>query len=192
MTAFRRMIQSNNYKFMLSMLLALLFVTSNVSYVSADTAEEIETSVNISLDQFHSKVKGAAEFSKTAKGLLVMPNVMKAGLFFGAEYGEGAFRVDGKTAGYYNIIGGSFGLQFGFQKKDIIIAFMTVDAIDEFQQSPGWEIGVDGNIALVNVGAGQRIDTTTLRNPVVAFVFDVRGLMADISLKGAKFTRLDK
>lgn len=154
MADLKSIIKDNYYKFLLCIFIILFFVISNASYASADTAGEIDTSVNISLDQFHKNVKGAAEFRKMAKGLLVMPNVMKGGFFFGAEYGEGALRIGGRTVGYYNIIGGSFGLQFGFQKKDIIIAFMTNEALDEFQQSTGWELGVDGNIALINAGAG--------------------------------------
>jgi len=35
------------------------------------------------------------EFARIAKGLLVLPNVFKAGLFIGGEYGEGALRVKG-------------------------------------------------------------------------------------------------
>jgi lipid-binding SYLF domain-containing protein len=52
--------------------------------------------------------------------------------------------------------------------------------------------GVDGNVALIDVGGGKRLDTTTLRDPIVGFVFDAKGLMLDISLKGAKFTRIKK
>jgi lipid-binding SYLF domain-containing protein len=69
---------------------------------------------------------------------------------------------------------------------------MTDQALRQFRDSSGWEAGVDGNIALIDIGAGERIDTTTVKDPIVAFVFDVKGLMADISLKGSKFTRLDK
>lgn len=192
MTTLKSIIKSSHYKFALYIFLILFFLMSSASYTSADTAKEIDISVNISLDQFHKNVEGAAEFRKMAKGLLILPNIVKVGFFFGGEYGEGALRVDGKTIDYYNIVAGSFGLQFGAQKKDIIIAFMTDEALDQFQKSTGWEVGVDGNIAFINKGAGERIDTNTLRDPIVAFVFDVRGLMADISLKGAKFTRLDK
>jgi hypothetical protein len=28
-------------------------------------------------------------------------------------------------------------------------------------------------------------------DPIVAFVFDVKGVMADVSLKGAKFTKIN-
>lgn len=51
---------------------------------------------------------------------------------------------------------------------------------------------MDGNVALISVGAGERADTTTFKDPIVLFVFDAKGLIADISLKGAKFSKMDK
>jgi lipid-binding SYLF domain-containing protein len=75
---------------------------------------------------------------------------------------------------------------------DIIIAFMTDEALQGFRKVDGWEIGIDGNVALITIGAGTRLDTTTARDPIVGFVFDAKGLMADLSLKGAKFTRIKR
>jgi len=69
---------------------------------------------------------------------------------------------------------------------------MTDEALKKFRASKGWEAGVDGNVALITVGAGERADTTTSKEPVVGFVFDAKGLIADISLKGAKFSKIDK
>jgi len=100
--------------------------------------------------------------------------------------------LTGKTVGYYNIVSGSFGLQIGAETKDIVIAFVTREALNGFQASQGWEAGVDGNVAQITIGAGERVDTRTIKDPIVGFVFDVKGLMADISLKGAKFTKLNK
>jgi len=158
----------------------------------AATAREIDVSVDVALERFSKEVKGADEFINAAKGLLILPGVIKAGFVVGGEYGEGALQVGGQTVGYYNIVAGSFGLQIGAQSKDIIVAFMTDEALKGFRASQGWEAGVDGNVALVNIGAGERIDTTTLKDPIVGFVFGVKGLMADVSLKGSKFTKLDK
>ena len=81
---------------------------------------------------------------------------------------------------------------YGAESKDIVIAFMTREALDGFRASQGWEAGVDGNVALINIGAGERVDTRTIKDPIVGFVFDVKGLIADLSLKGAKFTKLNK
>jgi lipid-binding SYLF domain-containing protein len=69
---------------------------------------------------------------------------------------------------------------------------MTDEALKKFKASKGWEAGIDGNVALITVGAGERADTTTSNDPVVGFVFDAKGLIADISLKGAKFSKIDK
>jgi len=170
--------------------LVLFLFSTTASY--AASAREIDTSVNVALERFYKEVKGAKEFTKTAKGMLVMPGVIKAGLGVGGEYGEGALRVGGKTVDYYNVASASFGLQIGAQKKDFLIAFMTDEALKQFRNSKGWEAGVDGNIALINIGAGGTIDTASIKDPIVAFVFDVKGLMADVSLKGSKFTKLDK
>ncbi len=170
--------------------LVLFLFSTTASY--AASAREIDTSVNVALERFYKEVKGAKEFTKTAKGMLVMPGVIKAGLGVGGEYGEGALRVAEKTVDYYNIAAASFGLQIGAQKKDFLIAFMTDEALKQFRNSKGWEAGVDGNIALISIGAGGTIDTMSIKDPIVAFVFDVKGLMADVSLKGSKFTKLDK
>jgi len=156
----------------------------------AKTAKEIDASVNACLDRFYKQVKGGKEMAGKAKGVLVMPNVVKAGLIVGGEYGEGALRVGGKTVSYYNIASGSVGFQIGGEAKDFVILFMTDEALKKFQASNGWEVGLDGNVALVTIGGGERVDFTKMNDPIIGFVFDVKGLMADISLKGAKFTKI--
>jgi len=144
------------------------------------------------MDRFYKQVKDAKEVVRQAKGMLVLPNVKKGALIVGGEYGQGAMRIAGKTVDYYSMVSGSVGFQIGGQAKDVIIAFMTGDALNKFRQSKGWEAGVDGSVALVTLGAGESAITAMGKEPIVAFVFDVKGLMADMSLKGAKFNKLDK
>jgi len=166
-----------------------VFLSSNLL---AKTAREIDVAVDVAIERFHKQVIGAKELIAASKGMLVMPNVIKGAFIIGGEYGEGALRVGGETVGYYNTISGSIGFQIGGQAKDIILLFMTDDVIKQFRASSGWEAGVDGNVALITIGAGERVDTTTSKDPIVGFVFDAKGLIADISLKGAKFTKLNK
>jgi lipid-binding SYLF domain-containing protein len=169
---------------------ALMIIAFTAEVVLAKTAQEINASVNACLDRFYKQVKGGKKIAAEAKGVLVMPNVVKAGLIVGGEYGEGALRVGGKTASYCNLVSGSVGLQIGGEAKDFVILFMTDAALKQFQASKGWEVGLDGNVALVNVGGGERVDFTKMKDPIIGFVFDVKGLMADISLKGAKFNKI--
>ena len=156
------------------------------------TAKEIDASADAAMDRFYKQVKDAKEVVRQAKGMLVLPNVKKGALIVGGEYGQGAMRIGGKTVEYYSMISGSVGFQIGGQAKDVIIAFMTSDALKKFRNSKGWEAGVDGSVALVTMGAGESAITAMGKEPIVAFVFDVKGLMADMSFKGAKFNKLDK
>lgn len=180
----------NTFSLLIVALLAVGFGLAENSFAAA--AEEIDASANVATRRFYKQVGGAEEFVRSAKGLLIMPGVKKAAFIIGGEYGEGALRIGGKTVDYYNIVSGSVGFQIGVEAKDIIIAFMTQEALDGFRASSGWEAGLDGNVALITIGAGERVDTRTIKDPIVGFVFDVKGLMADISFKGAKFTKLDK
>jgi lipid-binding SYLF domain-containing protein len=162
------------------------------SPASAATAREIDVSVDVALENFDKEVKGSKTFLENSKGVLVFPKVLKAGVGFGGEYGEGALRIDGKTVDYYNTAAGSFGLQFGAQAKSIILVFLDADALKRFRESEGWKAGVDGSVALVTLGAGGAIDTTKLKDPIVGFVFGQKGLMYNLTLEGSKFTKLDK
>jgi lipid-binding SYLF domain-containing protein len=185
--------QKMHFIWMLSVMFALLMAfVILANRAEAASANEVNTSVNEAINRFYKQVDGAKEFLAQAKAVLVMPNVTKAGFFVGGQYGEGALRVGGKTQAYYNLIAGSYGFTFGAERIDILIAFMTEDALKGFQKVHGWEVGVDANVALIDVGGGKRLDTTTLRDPIVGFVFDAKGLMVDLSLKGAKFTRIKK
>jgi lipid-binding SYLF domain-containing protein len=174
--------------FLLLMIIGV-FLASNLY---AKTAKEIDASVEVSIERFYKQVKGASELAQKAKGMLVMPNVVKAAFIVGGEYGEGALRIGGKTVDYYNTVAGSIGFSIGGESKDIILLFMTDEALNTFRASKGWEAGVDGNVALISVGAGERVDTTTSNEPILGFVFDAKGLIADVSLKGAKFSKVDK
>jgi lipid-binding SYLF domain-containing protein len=150
----------------------------------------IDIGVDATLEQFKKDIKGGDEFLKSAKGVLVFPSVIKAGVGVGGEYGEGALRIGGKTVDYYNTAAASVGLQLGIQSKRIIIVFMQADALKKFRDSKGWEAGVDGSVALVELGAGGAIGTTTIKNPIVGFVFGNKGLMFNLTLEGSKYTKI--
>jgi lipid-binding SYLF domain-containing protein len=158
----------------------------------AATAKETNVRVDVALARFAKEVKGAKEFLHAAKGVLVIPRVVQAGLVIGGEYGEGAMRIGGKTVGYYSIAAGSFGYQIGAQEKDIILVFMDEAALNKFRSSDNWQAGVDGTVALGKIGAEGSMDTTKIKQPIVGFVFGQKGLMAGATIEGAKLTKLKK
>jgi lipid-binding SYLF domain-containing protein len=157
--------------------------------VRAATKTEINASVDVALKRFATGVKGGEEFLKAARGVLVVPRIKQAGFVVGGKYGNGALRVGGKTVGYYNLAAGSVGFQIGAQEFNVLLCFMDQKVLRKFRASKGWQVGLDGEVTLVNVGAGGSVDTTKLKEPIVGFVFGQEGLMAGISLEGLKFTR---
>jgi lipid-binding SYLF domain-containing protein len=176
----------------ITVLMALCFIILQSASAYAATAKEIDVSVDVALENFNQHVKGAEEFLKSAKGILVFPRVFKAGAGIGGEYGEGALRVGGKTVDYYSTAAASIGWQLGAQQKTVILVFMQQDALEKFRASSGWEAGVDGSVALLTVGAGGTIDTTKIKDPIVGFVFGQKGLMYNLTLEGSKYTKLNK
>ncbi len=159
---------------------------------SAKTAKEINSEVNAALNLFPQYIKGGKEFLNVAKGVLVIPNIIKAGLGVGGEYGEGAMRIGGKTVEYYSIAAGSVGFQIGAQKMNLILVSMQDEALRNFRASSGWKAGVDGSVAFIDIGKGKSIDTVNIKDPIVAFLFGQKGLMASATIEGAKFTKLVK
>ena len=168
----------------------MMFVIMGVDKSYAATKMEIDASVNATLDRFDVQVKGAKEYRAVAKGILVIPNVTKAAFIIGGQYGQGALQVEEKPADYYSLVSGSLGYQIGVEKYDLVIIFATDEALRKFRESEGWEVGLNAEITFVEVGVDVPVSTLVSRNPVLGFVIDQKGLMAGISLKGAKFTKI--
>ncbi len=158
------------------------------SAADAKTKGEIDASVTAAMSRFKKDIKGGTEYLKGAKGVLVMPNITKAGFIIGGQYGQGALQINGSTVGYYSLAAGSLGYQIGAEQYDMVILFMTDEALNKFRKSEGWEAGVDAEITLIKAGANLSVETLRSQHPIAGFVFDQKGLMAGVSIKGAKFT----
>lgn len=144
------------------------------------------------VQEFRKQVNGADIFLNQAAGYLVFPKVYKAGVGVGGETGEGVLRVGGSVVDYYRLAAGSVGFQFGAQAKSIVIAFMTRDALNRFRNSDGWRVGVDGSVALIDIGVGKTIDSDNVRDPIVGFIYGSKGLMYNLTLEGTKFTKIER
>jgi len=169
--------------------LAIVVVCWGTDVAVAATAKEIDVSVDVVLENFEKDVDGAKKFLAEAKGLLVFPKVIKAGVGVGGEIGEGALRINGKTVDYYNTMAGSFGLQFGAQVKTVMIVFLDEEALKRFRKSEGWKVGVDGSVAVIAIGAGTSLDSSKVNQPIVGFVLDQRASCTTSPWKDPKLQR---
>ncbi|CAG9198175.1 putative lipoprotein [Paraburkholderia tropica] len=156
----------------------------------ASRRQSIDASVDGTMSRLYQTVPGARELVGKARGVLVFPSVVQAGVVVGGEHGDGALRVGGSTVGYFSTSGASVGATLGVQSKAIVYLFMTQDALDKFRNSDGWAAGGDASVALVKVGANGTIDTTTATKPVQVFVLTNKGLLGDLSLGGTKISHL--
>lgn len=179
-------------KFILLALFTCFATVANTPRSEATPGPEINAGVHATLDQFFYQTRGARELAHKSVGMLVFPSVVKAGLGVGGEYGEGALLIHGRNAGYYNTVAASFGFQLGVQTRSVVIMFMTSGALEQFRQTAGWKVGVDGSVAIITVGAGASIDTAKITSPVVGFILDPKGLMYNLTLEGSKISRISR
>lgn len=172
------------------LLASLALAVAPGAHAALASRAEIDAQVREALARLREHSPAGAELATNAAGVLVFPKVTKGGLVVGAEYGEGALRVGGATAGYYRLASASVGFQAGVQQKSVVIVFMTPGSLDRFRRSEGWKAGVDASVAIATLGAGDQLDTETARKPVIAFVFSNKGLMYNLTLEGSRITRL--
>ncbi|MGZ8137498.1 MAG: lipid-binding SYLF domain-containing protein [Methylococcaceae bacterium] len=157
----------------------------------ADSATEIDRQVDVALRDLYATTPEARALASRAKGILVFPNIVKAGFLVGGQYGRGgALRKKGRTVGYYNSVAASYGLQAGVQSFGYALFFMNDAALSYLDQSEGWEIGVGPSIVIVDAGVARSLTTTTAKDNVYAFIFDQKGLMAGLGLQGSKINRI--
>jgi lipid-binding SYLF domain-containing protein len=158
----------------------------------AASAAEIDRDAKTALEKLYAKSPAAKTLGKKAKGILVFPGIAKGGFLVGGQYGEGALLKGGRTAGYYNTVQLSYGLQIGIQKYGYALFLMTDSAMDWIDKSDGWEVGVGPSIVVMDAGAASSATTTTLQSEIYAFFFDQKGLMGGLGLQGTKITKIEK
>lgn len=155
---------------------------------SGVSAAEVDAAVDEALQTLYSEEPEAKDLAAQAKGILVFPSIVKGGLGIGGALGDGALRVDGKTAGYYTSVAGSFGLQIGVQSFSYALFFMSDETLKYLDNSSGWEIGIGPSIVVVDSGAAGKFSTTTAKDDIYAFIYGQEGLMAGMGIEGSKIT----
>jgi len=176
--------------FGMSLALMAIIVLALVPSAKAMTAAEIDVEAQKALKDLYAHSETAKDFGAAAKGIVVFPDVYKAGFLVGAAFGDGALLKNGRTAGYYRTLEASYGLQVGAQSFGYVLFFLHEEALAYLDNSKGWEIGVGPSLVVVDTGFAKSLTTTTAKEDIYAFFFDQKGLMAGLGLKGSKITRI--
>jgi lipid-binding SYLF domain-containing protein len=138
------------------------------------------------LNELYALAPQAQGIANDAEGVLVFPNVVKAGLGIGGETGNGCFLQNSEVVDYYNKSGASFGLQAGAQSRSEVIMFVSEAAVDKLKNRAGLEFGADASAAVMDMGAGGSLDTSNIDSEILAFIFGESGLMAAATREGPR------
>jgi len=161
-----------------------------------DIARNVVSQATDTVNRFSSMpdLKGFAEYMPAARGIVVLPNVIKGGLMFGGEGGNGVLlvrRANGSWSqpAFYILGAASFGIQAGLQNTEIILLLQSDKAIDAVIDHQG-KLGADAGITVGMIGAGAEVSTTTnIGLDVLAFANAKVGLFGGASLEGAVLAR---
>jgi lipid-binding SYLF domain-containing protein len=170
--------------------MATVFGPLAASTAKADPASQLSAAGEQALQRLEAIEPRSRMFARHAKAILVFPSVLKAGFIFGGETGNGVLLMHGQAEGFYNLSGGSWGLQIGGEDFGYALFFMTDSSLDYLQKNDGFSAGTGPSIVVVNAGAGAEANTTTITQDVYAFPFSEKGLMADLTLQGTKITQI--
>ena len=128
-----------------------------------------------------------------AKGLIIIPSLLKAGFFIGGSGGSGVLIVKNEKTGqwsqpaFYTLGAGSLGIQFGAEAAEVIMMVRTQKAVDALFTS-SFKLGGDTSVAVGPVGTG-------VKSNVVADILSfsrTKGAYAGVSLEGSVFKTKDK
>ena len=161
-----------------------------------DIARNVVSQATDTVHRFKSMpdLQDFAKYMPDALGIVVLPNVIKGGLMFGGEGGNGVLLVKRSDASwsepaFYVLGAASFGLQAGLQNTEVILLLQSKGAIEAVIDHQG-KLGADAGITVGMIGAGAEVSTTTnIGLDVLAFANSKIGLFGGASLEGAVLAR---
>ena len=187
----RRMAKVNFRSLFPALLIATVSVFGiNPAVSLAASASEIDRNVTQALTTLYQTTPGSRALAEKARGVLVFPNIVKAGFIVAGQYGDGALRERNRTVGFYRSFSASVGYQAGAQSFGYVLFFMDDGSLRYLDQSNGWEIGTGPSLVVLDKGFGKNLSTTTMRSGVYAFIFNQKGLMGGLGIQGSKITRI--
>lgn len=164
----------------------------------ADEQQGLVDKARITLESFaNDKRMGPfREQLKKARGVFVVPQLLKAGFIIGGSGGSGVLLGRDSKAGdwtqpaFYTMGAGSVGFQIGAEAAEVVLLMMTEKGLNAVL-STNLKLGADASIAAGPLGAGVAAGTTTnLSADILAFSRS-KGLFAGASLEGAVIANRD-
>jgi lipid-binding SYLF domain-containing protein len=129
------------------------------------------------------------ELLHRARGILIIPELVKGGFILGAQGGSGVLLVrDPKSntwspPAFYTMGAGSVGLQIGVEVSKIALIIMSDKALNAVMRDE-FKIGAEAGLAIATLGAGAEASTTAHGGADIYAFAESKGLFGGIALQG--------
>ncbi|TMQ57184.1 MAG: lipid-binding SYLF domain-containing protein [Candidatus Eisenbacteria bacterium] len=131
------------------------------------------------------------QLQENCKCIVVIPGMIKGALGFGARWGKGVMSCRNGQGGwsppiFVSLKGGSWGLQIGAEKTDLVLFFMTERGARSLVTSSKFTLGGKISVAAGPLGRSGEASTDLKLNAEIYSYAKSKGLFAGISLEGAR------
>lgn len=130
----------------------------------------------------------SADLLHRARAVLVVPSLVKGGFMFGAEGGNGVLlRREGdrySNPAFYTLASGSFGLQIGLEKAELVMFIMSQKALEGIERSK-FKLGAGAGLTVVTVGANAQGATAPNLSGDIIIWSSTQGAYGGLTLEGS-------
>ena len=180
-------------KHLATLVMALSLVVGMTAAPTAWASEEqnLVDRARITLDDLRRdrEFGNARELIKRAKGVMIVPSLVRGGFFFGGEGGEGVLLTRGpgndwSNPAFYTLASASFGLQIGLEDQEMVLFVMSERALNDFMADE-FKIGAQANLAIVTLGSTAEASTTSNFKADIIIWSSNTGAYAGLTLNGS-------
>ncbi|MEE3623849.1 lipid-binding SYLF domain-containing protein [Nitrospirillum sp. BR 11752] len=131
----------------------------------------------------------ARDLMRRAKGVLIVPQLIKGGFFVGGEGGDAVLLTRGPNGdfsypAFYTLGSASFGLQIGVEQAELVMFIMSDKALSSVLQDE-FKIGAQAGLAVVTLGSTAEAATPTSLNGDIIVWASASGAYAGLTLNGS-------
>ena len=172
------------------MVILVLAFTSLSLYAQKKQVEKLQKSEEVVSDFLGMKENIPEQLLKKAEGIVIIPNLVKAGLGIGGQRGKGVAMVknaDGTWSDpvFVSLTSGTIGFQAGVESIDLMMIFVKGTTLTSLSKG---EFTLGGDVSIAAGPAGRSSSATTdLKLDAEVYSYSrSRGLFAGLTLDGSR------
>ena len=159
------------------------------AHAQSDELSVIQGAEKVLRDLRKDKAFGNAQILlRRARGVMIVPNLLKGGFFVGGEGGQGVILARGHEGwgqpAFYVIGAASFGLQIGAEAAEVILFFMTEKGLNGVLNND-FKIGAQAGITVVTLGSNVEGALSGPNVPDIVAWSSASGLYGGLTVDGS-------